>query len=138
MARKKKETGFWNFVETFQGDRVILMIVLLLMVFSLLAVFSSTSLLAQETDTNRLSIVKEQFFIVGAGLILIAACYFIRNIKVFEALSKYGFVFSLVLLLWMVLKIRTPFLKAAEINGAWRILKFFGLQIHDYEVVLTG
>lgn len=135
MARKKKETGFWNFVETFQGDRVILMIVLLLMVFSLLAVFSSTSLLAQETDTNRLSIVKEQFFIVGAGLILIAACYFIRNIKVFEALSKYGFVFSLVLLLWMVLKIRTPFLKAAEINGAWRILKFFGLQIHVYEVV---
>ena len=123
-------------IERFEGDKVIWMIVLLLMMFSVLSVFSSTSLLAQQTSTDRLSIVKEQIFIVAAGLVVIGICYVIRNIKVFEWFSKWGFAVSFALLVMLVANVHLGSLvRAAEINGARRILFMMGLQIHVYEIV---
>ena len=136
MGRKGTTTeGFWKFVENFKGDKVIWMIVLLLMMFSILSVFSSTSLLAQQQGTDRLAIVREQILIVAAGLVIIGVCYFVRNIKIFEWLSQWGFLLSLFLLSILAFRLNLGFIRAAEINGAWRILKFFGFQIHVYEVV---
>ena len=135
MGRKVKEEGFWKFVENFKGDKVIWMIVLLLMMFSILSVFSSTSLLAIQQKTTRISIVKEQFIIVAAGLAIIGICYFIRNIKVFEWLSQWGFLLSLTLLVILNAHLNLGFISAQKINDAWRNLSFLGLQIHVYEVV---
>jgi len=135
MAKGKKKGGILDFVENYTGDKVIWMVVLLLMMFSILSVFSSTSLLAQQKHESRISIVKVQCLVVLAGLAIITFCCWIKNIKVFETISKYGFAFSLILLLWIVFKIKTPIIRAADINGAWRVIKVFGFQIHVYEVV---
>ena len=51
----KTGSGFWTMIGNFKGDKVIWMIVLMLMMFSLLSVFSSTSLLAQQLKTDRLA-----------------------------------------------------------------------------------
>ena len=97
--------------------------------------FSSTSLLAIQQKTTRISIVKEQFIIVAAGLAIIGICYFIRNIKVFEWLSQWGFLLSLTLLVILNAHLNLGFISAQKINDAWRNLSFLGLQIHVYEVV---
>ena len=68
MAKGKKKGGILDFVENYTGDKVIWMVVLLLMMFSILSVFSSTSLLAQQKHESRVSIVKVQCLVVLAGL----------------------------------------------------------------------
>ncbi len=46
MADKAKEKkGIWNWIDNIQGDKVIWMIVLLLIMISIIAIFSSTSML---------------------------------------------------------------------------------------------
>ena len=135
MAEKKKESGIWGLFDRFEGDKVILMIVLLLVMFSVVSIFSSTPLLALETGKDRLSIVKEQLIIAGGGLLLIAICYLIRNIRFYRACARCGFWFSFILLFILVTGIKLPFVQAASVNGAQRILKVMGLQVHVYEVV---
>ena len=135
MAEKKKQSGIWGLFDRFEGDKVILMIVLLLVMFSVVSIFSSTPLLALETGKDRLSIVKDQLIIAGAGLLLIAICYLIRNIRFYRFCARLGFGFSLLLLILLVTGVKLPFVQAASVNGAQRILKVMGLQVHVYEVV---
>ena len=45
MSTKAKNTGFWNMLDRLEGDKIIWMIVFLLIIFSILAVSSSNSLL---------------------------------------------------------------------------------------------
>ena len=54
---KKKKT-LWNFVDSLEGDKVVWMIVILLILFSIVAIFSSTSLLALQQKTTRMAITK--------------------------------------------------------------------------------
>lgn len=131
----KTGSGFWSMIANFKGDKVIWMIVLMLMMFSLLSVFSSTSLLAQQMKTDRLAILKEQILTVALGLGVIWVCYRFVSIRLFETLSQFGFILSLALLVILVGKLNLGFIKSAEINGAQRILKMFGFQIHVYEIV---
>ena len=42
----KKKSTLWNFLDNLEGDKVVWMIVLLLMLISIVAIFSSTSQLA--------------------------------------------------------------------------------------------
>ena len=62
MIKEKRKTagGLWNFVDNLQGDKVVWMIVLMLILISIVAVFSSTPLLAIQNKTSRISIVSEQ------------------------------------------------------------------------------
>lgn len=46
MAKRDNGKKFWNFVGNLQGDKVVWMIVLLLILLSIVAIFSSTPLLA--------------------------------------------------------------------------------------------
>lgn len=132
MAAKK--SSFWNFADRFEGDKVVWIIVLLLFLFSIVCMFSSTSRLLDEGAT-RVDLVKEQFVVVLFGLEIIIGLYNIRNIKFFRFFSAFGFATSFILLLLLDSRVQLPFMRAIEINGAYRILKIGSLQVHVFEVV---
>ena len=137
-AKKTEENKLGNFIDSFQGDKVIWMIVLLLMLISILTVFTSTPLLALQSGQTRFDIVKEHLLIVLLGLGVIILLYNIRSIKFFKIISKYGFALSALLLVFVTFKIGADTswpVRAAEVNSSWRIIKFFGIQLHVYEVV---
>ena len=116
-----------------KGDKLVWIIALLLCLFSLVCIFSATS--RQVTsDVNRLHIVRDQFVTVVAGIIVMVFC-FACNFKWFKALSRYGFWFSLVLLLMLVGHVKAGPIRALNINDAYRIISFFGVQVHVYEIV---
>ena len=132
MSGKKRTV--WNFFERIEGDKVVWIIVLMLILISIVCIFSSTSRLLEGSQT-RLDIVKSQLFVVAAGLVLIIICYNIKNIKLFRWLSQFGAILSFGLLALLLLKIDTPFVRSIELNGARRILQIAGIQVHVFEVV---
>lgn len=123
-----KKSWFWDFIDNIQGDKVILIIIMTLILFSIVAIFSSTSLLAN-SETSRLDIFKDQMLTVISGVGLITACYFIPSIWVFRVASQIGFALSAL----MLLLLHTPL--GVEVNGATRALQLPGFQVHVYEVV---
>ena len=127
-ARTKKK-GIWSWIDNIQGDKVIWMIAILLILFSCISVFSSTSALVKE-DVSRLDIFAEQMKVVCIGLAAIFVCYFIPRIWIFRFFSQLGFLVSFVLLMMLVLKIGVD-----TRNGATRALSVGGLQLNVYEVV---
>lgn len=139
-TRKKKDSGtpksgFWNFIDNIEGDKVVWIIVFLLIMVSILAIFSSTSLL-REGSKDRMDFIMDHLFIVAIGLSLIFGLYNIKKIKFFRVMSQFGFALSLILLLILSLHIRIPGIVEAErINGAYRTLRVFGQQLHVFEVV---
>ena len=132
MAAKKKT--FWNFFDNLEGDKVVWMIVLMLILASVLCIFSSTSRLL-DGDETRLDMVRNQFLIVILGLGIIILCYNIKSMELFKWFSKFGFIISFILLLLLDIHIKTPFVKAINLNDAYRILQIEGVQIHVFEVV---
>ena len=132
MTSKKRTV--WNFFDRIEGDKVVWIIVLMLILISIVCIFSSTSRLLEGSQT-RLDIVKSQLFIVAGGLVLIILCYNIKNIKIFRWLSQWGFLVSFVLLALLLSKVNTPFLRSIELNGARRILQIYKVQVHVFEVV---
>ena len=132
MTSKKRTV--WTFFDRIEGDKVVWIIVLMLILISIVCIFSSTSRLLEGSQT-RLDIVKSQLFIVAGGLVLIILCYNIKNIKIFRWLSQWGFLVSFVLLALLLSKVNTPFLRSIELNGARRILQIYKVQVHVFEVV---
>lgn len=131
-TRKK---GFWGFIDNIEGDKVVWIIVFLLIMISILAIFSSTSLLRQG-DKDRMDFISEHLVIVGIGLGLIFGLYNIKKIGLFRVLSQLGFGLSAVLLSLLALHVRIPgVIEAERINGAWRTLNIAGFQMHVFEVV---
>jgi cell division protein FtsW len=134
----KKHNGdsrFWNFIDNIEGDKVVWVIVFMLIIVSVLAIFSSTSLLKEGTK-DRIDFIKDHLVIVGLGLGIITGLYNIKRIGIFRFLSKLGFIISFLFLFILDLHVRIPGLIEAEyINGAWRTLRVAGLQIHVFEVV---
>lgn len=128
-----KKGTFWNFIDNLEGDKVVWIITVLLILFSIVVIFSSTSQLLKPGET-RLDLVKEQLAVVAIGLGLILACYNIKNIEIFKTLSACGFPLSLILLLCLVFKVDNPLIHAQTINSATRTLSIAGLQIHVFEV----
>ena len=125
----------WNFIDDIEGDKVVWVIVFMLIIFSILAIFSSTSLLKEGTK-DRMDFIKDHIVVVGIGLGIIAGLYNIKRIGVFRVLSQLGFVVSLFFLTMLDAHVRIPgFIEAEYINGAWRTLRVAGLQIHVFEVV---
>jgi cell division protein FtsW len=126
---------FWNFIDNIEGDKVVWVIVFMLIIFSILAIFSSTSLL-QEGSKDRMDFIKDHILIVGFGLGIISVLYNIKRIGVFRVLSQLGFALSFLFLLILDLHVKIPGVVEAEyINGAWRTLRVAGFQVHVFEVV---
>lgn len=130
----KGKRTVWNVFERIEGDKVVWIIALMLILISIVCIFSSTSRLLEGHQT-RLDIVRSQLVIVAAGLAVIIVCYCIRNIRFFRWCSQWGFLVSLVLLGLLLSKIDVGFIKSIELNGARRILQLAGVQIHVFEVV---
>lgn len=137
-GRKRTGTqkkGFWGFIDNIEGDKVVWIIVFLLIMISILAIFSSTSLLRQG-DKDRMDFISEHLVVVGIGLGLIFGLYNIKKIGLFRVLSQLGFGLSAVLLSLLALHVRIPgVIEAERINGAWRTLNIAGFQMHVFEVV---
>lgn len=133
-----KKEGNWNIFENLKGDKVVWMIVLMLILWSIVCIFSSTSSLSEvlSGSKTRLDVVKEMLTVVGLGFGLILICYNYFGIKTYKTLSRYGFLVSLVLLLMLVSHFRiSEGFRAATINNAWRVIKVGGFQIHVYEII---
>ena len=135
MAEEKnRKTSIWTFADHFEGDKVVWIIVLMLFLFSIVCMFSSSSRLLRDGMT-RLDLVKNQFLVALAGMVVIIILYNIKNIKFFRWCSQWGFLISFVLLFLLDMHINVPFLKAININNAYRILSVGGFQVHVFEVV---
>lgn len=122
-----KKSWFWDFIDNIQGDKVILIIISMLIMFSIVTIFSSTSLLAN-AETSRLDIFKEQMVTVVIGISVIVVCYLIPRIWIFRALSQAGFIVSAGILILL----HTPM--GVEVNGAVRAIQLGPIQVHAYEV----
>ena len=137
---ENKNTGteknwFWRTIDSIAGDKVVWIIVLLFIMFSILAIFSSTSLL-REGSKDRIDFITEHIGVAGIGLLLTFFIYKIPWIGLFRALSKTGFAVSLIFLILLISKIDIEGVIVSEyINGARRTLRIFGQQFHVYEVV---
>lgn len=129
-----KKRSIWNIADRFEGDKVVWLIALMLILISIVCIFSSSSRLLGEGQT-RVDIMRKQLFIVIAGLTLIVACYSIKDIKVFRWFSKLGFPLSFLLLAMLDLHISTPLVRAVPVHGAYRILVIFGIDVHVFEIV---
>lgn len=123
--------GLWKLIDRMEGDKVIWIIVLLLMLISVLAIFSSTPLLS---DESRIEIMKNHGIVAIIGLGVIIGLYNIRKIGIFRFFSQMGFFFTFMLLIILDLHMNLGFIKAQHINGAWRTLSLLGFQIHVFEV----
>ena len=127
--------GFWNFIDSIKGDKVVWIIVFMLVMISILAVFSSTSLLAMG-ETDRLGIVREQILTAGLGIGIIWVLCRIKKIGVFRIASQLGFIASVILLLLLLFKVDWGFFcRAIVTNEVIRVLKVCGLQVHVFEFV---
>ena len=135
MEKKRKHIDIWNWMEGFRGDKVILIIALLLMLISVISVFSSTPLLALETKSDRIGIMLTQLKVVGGGVVVILLLYLIGRSKGYRFFGQFGFLLSLAMLLVLVLNLDLGIVEAGEINGARRVIKVFGKQLHVYEFV---
>ena len=133
-ATAKKKWNLRNIFENFEGDKVVWMIVLLLMLISVLCMFSSTSRLLS-SGQSRIDVVKDQLILVAAGIGIIILIYNIRNLAILRWLSKFGFAVSLLLLAVLDLRLDLGFVRSIEINGARRILQVGPVQVHVFEVV---
>lgn len=137
-ARKKNRTPI---LDRFSGDKVVWIIVLCLFMFSLVSIFSSTSLLATK-EVSRLAIAKDQLLTAAAGMFIIFIVYKIRSVRFYKLCSIAGLFISLVLLFLLTglsalqrHGIDLSFIRAVELNGAYRWLKIAGIQISVYEFV---
>lgn len=133
MTAKGKKKTIWNLVDGFAGDKVVLIITLLLILTSIVCIFSSSSRLVTATQ-DRTDIALDQLKVVGFGLIAIFLCYQIRWIGIWRALSACGFAVSFAFLLILDVGGIGP-IKAPEVNGAVRFLQVGSTQIHVYEIV---
>lgn len=134
MTKRRDGKGFWNFIDDIEGDKVVWIIVFLLIIISVLAIFSSTPLLL-ERGTSRMDIIKDHSIIVFIGLLVTIGLYKVPKIGWFRLFAKFGFLVSFLLLFLLDTHVDWGFIKAQNINQAWRTLSIFGFQLHVFEVV---
>ena len=122
----------WNRLHNLEGDKVILIIVLLLILASFLTIFSSTPLLpAQE---SRLATMKEHGVIAIIGIGFMTLLYHFK-ISWLKYLSQTGFILSFLMLLLLLTKTDIGIIHVETRNSATRNFEIFGKQIHVFEIV---
>ena len=62
------KSRFWNFIDSIEGDKIVWIIVLMLIMISVLAIFSSTPLL-NDGNKDRIDIIRDQIItaVLGQG-----------------------------------------------------------------------
>ncbi len=129
----------WNVSGRIKGDKVVWMVVLLLIMISMIAISGSTSLLALDSNTTRIDLLTKHLWVCAGGLVLIFVIYLIPSIKLFETLSRTGFIISLFLLAMLLshfnFSVGSFTFKAEYLNDAWRTIRIGKIQIHVFEIV---
>lgn len=116
------------------GDRVIWIVLIVLMMISVVAIFSSTSTMAMKAHTSRFNIFADHVKLVAFGLITVLVVN-AMNIKIFRWFSKWGFFVSVILLGMLVFKVNIGPIHVDETNGACRAITIKGFNLAVYEVV---
>lgn len=132
-TQENKKGPLWSVLQKVEGDKVILIIVLLLLLVSFLAVFSSTPMLPSQE--SRLQTMTEHGIVALLG---IGIMFLLYNVKIewLKPLSKFGFLLSAGMLALLLMKINIPgIIQTQTINGAVRNFSIAGLQIHVFEIV---
>ncbi len=128
-----KFARLWNILDNPEGDKVVWLIVILLILCSILALSSSTSQLVGDKG-SRISYAMEQGMLSVIGFAIIFGIYKIKKIGWFWYFSRFGFAISAFLLGWVALHIQFPGFSAGHINSAWRVIKVAGVfQLHVFE-----
>lgn len=119
-----------------RGDKMLLVIVILLYLFSIMTVLSSSSILAQ-SETDRIKMLVGQLGIIALSGFALWFVYKTCTLKGLMRFGVIGFFVSLGLLLFLTLHVRIPHvLESQHLNDAWRTVLLFGrVQIHVFEVV---
>ena len=134
MGENKKKRDIFSLIDRIEGDKVIWIIVFMLIMISIVAISSSTPLLALMNKSTRGAIIHEQVIISLLGLGIIMFFYtFVKKIGVLRFFSKLGFFFSFILLTLLAIRVNTPLVRAVKINDAVRTLSIFGFQLHVFE-----
>ena len=123
----------WAVLQKVEGDKVILIIILLLILISFLAIFSSTPMLPAQEDRLKTMTSHGAIALFGIGIM-----FLLYHIKIdwWKPLAKIGFIGSLILLVMLLAKVNIPGVITTErLNGAVRNFKIAGLQIHVFEIV---
>ncbi|MCQ2176646.1 MAG: FtsW/RodA/SpoVE family cell cycle protein [Bacteroidales bacterium] len=133
----KKKRSIWNLASWLEGDTVVWIIVMMLILISIVCIFSSTSRLL-EGDQTRIDIIRRQLKVVVAGVAVILLCFSIKKEKIFKWFSKWGFIASALMLVFLdmhdIIGAVGP-VKPVKINEAWRIIQIGSIQIHIFEVI---
>ena len=132
-GNKEQQRNIWNFIDCIEGDKVVLIVVLLLTLISALAIFSATSTLANG-NKDRLDLIQDHAKFIGIGMLLVYGIYKIKSIKWLRIPSQFGFAVSLALLLILDCNINLGIIRPERLNDAGRTLNFLGFQIHVFEV----
>lgn len=119
---------FWKL----KGDRVIWIIVVLFAMFSIAAVFSSSSFLASSRGISKVAIFAEQTKSVLMGFLALFICYLIP-LRFYRTFSFVLYGASVLMLLMLFV----PGLRA-EINGAVRGIKIGGHTFQVFEFAKIG
>ncbi len=138
MGRNRKN-ALWNFIDNLAGDKVVWMIVLLLILFSIVCIFSSTAMMTTENLT-RTDIILDQLKVIGLGLACILFCYLvIRDVKWYRLFAPWCFPLAMVAIIFVMAHMKIgDFIQATHINYAWRVIKVKGMQIHIFELIKVG
>lgn len=126
-----------GWIDGIQGDKVIIIVLILLYVLSALALFSARSgeLEVVRGHTDRVTLFFRQIIFIGICGTLVFAFYW-PGIRFFRFFSQFGFGVSFILLSILLMKIRIPgVIEVPQTNDAVRYIKLFGkVQIHVFEV----
>ena len=136
---RKKAFGFDNLIDWLEGDRIIWIIVFAIIMFSIVGMASSTSLLAKLNSASRFDYAIQQVYISFGGLVLIWLICKFGRVGILKFLSRFGFIGSALLLILLDSHFQgIPFLTPVETqpgSGTWRTIIMFGVPVMVYEVV---
>ena len=136
---RKKAVGFDNLIDWLEGDRIIWIIVFAIIMFSIVGMASSTSLLAKLNSASRFDYAIQQVYISFGGLVLIWLICKFGRVGILKFLSRLGFIGSALLLILLDSHFQgIPFLTPVETqpgSGTWRTIIMFGVPVMVYEVV---
>ena len=136
---RKKAFGFDNLIDWLEGDRIIWIIVFAIIMFSIVGMASSTSLLAKLNSASRFDYAIQQVYISFGGRVLIWLICKFGRVGILKFLSRLGFIGSALLLILLDSHFQgIPFLTPVETqpgSGTWRTIIMFGVPVMVYEVV---
>jgi len=130
MEQRDDRKSLFGFIDRIKGDKVILVIAVCLILISIVAIFSATSIDpdVKQGKCDRIDKFLEQMIGVAGAVILMFACYKVPSVKLYRIFSQFGFIFSLAAFSVLIFHINIPgIVKYVSQNTTERSLKVFGL-----------